>query len=57
MNGFPHPTGSELGSLHLAAQHTELVAQDRNLDVLGVLAAEAPEQDAEESARQEVQEG
>src|SRR6266540_2818665 len=30
---------AELDSLHLAAQHTELVAQDRDLDVLGVLAA------------------
>jgi hypothetical protein len=31
----------ELGSLDLAAQHVELVAQHGDLDVLGVLAAEA----------------
>ncbi len=42
--------GSELGSLDLAAQHTELVAQDGDLHVLGVLASQAPEQDADEPA-------
>ena len=47
----------ELGSLDLAAQHTELVAQDGDLDVLGVLAAEASEQYANEPARHEVEEG
>jgi len=31
--------GAELGSLDLAAKHLELVAQDRDLDVLGVLAS------------------
>jgi hypothetical protein len=30
---------SELGPLHLAAQHVELVAEDGDLDVLGVLAS------------------
>jgi len=47
----------ELGSLDLAAQHTELVAQDGDLDVLGALAAEASEQHANEPARHEVEEG
>jgi hypothetical protein len=49
--------GSELGSLHLAAQHAELVAQDGDLDVFGVLALEASEQHADESACHEVEEG
>jgi hypothetical protein len=49
--------GLELGSLDLAAQHLELVAEDGDLDVLGVLALAPPKQDAEESARHEVQEG
>jgi len=49
--------GSELGSLDLAAQHTELVAQDGDLHVLGVLASQAPEQDADEPAYHEVEEG
>jgi hypothetical protein len=31
--------GAELGSLDLAAQHSELVAQHGDLDVLGVLAS------------------
>jgi hypothetical protein len=31
--------GAELGSLHLAAQHVELVAEHGDLDVLGVLAS------------------
>ncbi len=48
---------SELGSLDLPAEHGELVAQDGDLDVLGVLAAEASEQHADESARHEVDEG
>jgi hypothetical protein len=38
------------------AQHTELVAQDGDLDVLGVLATEASEQHADESPRHEVDE-
>jgi hypothetical protein len=33
------------------------MAQDRDLDVLGVLAAETSEQHADESARHEVEEG
>jgi hypothetical protein len=41
----------------LAAQHLELVAQDRDLDVLGMFGLEAPKQEAEESARDEVEEG
>ncbi len=49
--------GEELGSLHLAAQHLELVAQDGDLDILGVLAVEASKQDADESADHEVEEG
>jgi hypothetical protein len=48
--------GLELGSLDLAAQHLELVPQDGDLDVFGVLAAEAPQQHADESARHEVKE-
>jgi hypothetical protein len=48
--------GPEFGPLDLAAQHLELVAQDGDLDVLGVLAVEAPEQQAEEPARHEVEE-
>jgi hypothetical protein len=47
-------SGAELGSLDLAAQHTELVAQDGDLDVLGVLASQAPEQDADAPACHEV---
>jgi hypothetical protein len=38
--------GLELGSLDLAEQHLDLVLEDRDLDVLGVLALEPPEQDA-----------
>jgi hypothetical protein len=34
----------ELGSFDLPAQHTELVASDRDLDVLGMLILEAAEQ-------------
>ncbi len=49
--------GAELGSLDLAAQHLELVAEHRDLDVLGVLASHAFEQHAEGSARHEVEEG
>jgi hypothetical protein len=40
--------GSELRSLDLAAKHLELVAQDRDLDVLGVLASQVPEHHADE---------
>ena len=47
---------SELGSLHLAAQHGELVAEHGDLDVLGVLASQASKQHAEESACREVEE-
>jgi hypothetical protein len=49
--------GSELGPLDPAAQHLELVAQNRDLDVLGMLGLEANKQEAEESARDEVEEG
>jgi hypothetical protein len=49
--------GSELGSLDLAAQHTELVAEDGDLHVLGVLASQAPEQGADEPPGHEVEEG
>src|SRR6266487_6242716 len=49
--------GTELGSLDLAAQHLELVAEHRDLDVLGMLAAEASKQHADESACHEVEEG
>jgi hypothetical protein len=49
--------GSELGSLDLAAQHTELVAQDGDLDILGVLASQAPKQHADELACREVKKG
>jgi hypothetical protein len=45
---------SELGSLDLAAQHAELVAQYGDLNVLGVLAAQAREQHADEPARHEI---
>ena len=50
-------TGAVLGPLDLAAQHLELVAQNRDLDVLGMLGLEATKQEAEESARDEVEEG
>jgi hypothetical protein len=49
--------GSELRSLDLAAQHVELVAEHGDLDVLGVLASEAPKQHADESAYHDVEEG
>ena len=49
--------GTELGSLDLAAQHLELVAEHRDLDVLGMLAAEASKQHADESACHKVEEG
>jgi hypothetical protein len=49
--------GSERGSLDLAVQHTELVAEHGDLDVLGVLASEASEQHADEAACHEVEEG
>jgi hypothetical protein len=52
----PQIGGLELGSLHLAAQYLELVSWDGDLNVLGVLALEAPEQHAEEPARHEVEE-
>jgi hypothetical protein len=39
------------------AQHVELVAEHRDLDVLGMLAAEASKQHADESACHEVEEG
>jgi hypothetical protein len=47
--------GAELGPLDLAAQHLELVAQDRDLDVLGMLGLEATKQEAEKPAREEVE--
>jgi hypothetical protein len=46
--------GSELGTLDLPAQHLDLVAEHRHLHVLGVLAAEASKQHADESASHEV---
>ncbi len=49
--------GSELRSLDLAAKHLELVAQDRDLDVFGVLASQVPEHHADEPACHEVKEG
>jgi hypothetical protein len=49
--------GSELGSLDVAAQPTELVAENRDLDIFGVLASEAAEHHADESAGHEVEEG
>jgi hypothetical protein len=49
--------GSELGSLDVAAQPTELVAENRDLDIFGVLASEAAEHHAGESAGHEVEEG
>ncbi len=49
--------GAELRPLDLAAQHLELVAQHRDLDVLGALASEAPEQHTDESPRHEVEKG
>jgi hypothetical protein len=48
---------AELGSLHLAAQHVELVAQHHDLDILGMLASQASKQHADESARHKVEEG
>jgi len=49
--------GPELGSLDLAAQHLELVAQHRDLDVFGVLALEASKQHANKPTGHKVQEG
>jgi len=49
--------GPELGAFHLAVQHVELVAQDGDLDVLGVLALEAPKQHGNEPTGHEVEEG
>src|SRR4029453_11428972 len=48
--------GSQLGSLHLAAEHLELVAEHGDLDVFGVLASWASEQHAGEPARHDVEE-
>jgi hypothetical protein len=45
---------SELGPLDLAAQYLELLAEHGDLDVLGVLPSQAPEQHADESAGHEV---
>src|SRR6266545_5806089 len=47
--------GAELGSLDLAAQHGELVAEHHDLDVLGVLASRASKQRADESTGHEIQ--
>jgi hypothetical protein len=41
----------------LAAQHLELVAEDGDLDIPGVLASRASEQHVEEPVRHEVKEG
>jgi hypothetical protein len=41
----------------LAAQHLELVAEHGDLDVLGVLASQAPKHHASNPARHEVEEG
>jgi len=49
--------GSELGPLDLAAQHSELVSENGDLDVLCVLAAEASEQYADKPACHEIEEG
>ncbi len=49
--------GRNSGSLDLAAQHVELVAEHDDLDVFGVLAAEASKQHADEPACHEVEEG
>jgi hypothetical protein len=56
-SGRKYPPTAELGSLDLAAQDGELVAQHRDLDILGTLASQAPEQHADESAGHEVEEG
>jgi len=47
----------ELGPRDLAVQHTELVALDGDLDILGVLALEASKQHADKPACHEVEEG
>jgi hypothetical protein len=47
----------ELGPFDLAAQHSKLVAEHGDLDVFGVLAAEASEQHADKPACHEVEEG
>ncbi len=47
----------ELGPLDLAAQHLELVAENGDLDVLGLLAAQASQQHADKQACHEVEEG
>src|SRR6266536_2802283 len=49
--------GLELGPLDLAAQHLELVAENGELDVFGVLAVEASQQHADKPACHEVKEG
>jgi hypothetical protein len=49
--------GLELGPLDLAAQHSKLVLEDGDLDVFGVLAAEASKQHADKPACCEVEEG
>src|SRR6266511_5982540 len=49
--------GAELGSLDVSTKHVELVAEHGDLDVLGVVATQAPEQHPEESACHEVKEG
>jgi hypothetical protein len=49
--------GSERWPLDLAAQHLKLMAEDGDLDVLGVLASEASTQHADEAACHEVEEG
>jgi hypothetical protein len=49
--------GTELGSLDLAAQHLELVAEHGDLDVLGLLDAQASQQHADKPACHEVEEG
>lgn len=48
--------GSELGSGDLAAQHADLLSEHGDLDVFGVLVAEASQQDAKEPACDEVKE-
>jgi hypothetical protein len=47
----------ELGPLDLAAQHSKLVAEHGDLDVLGVRAAKASEQHADKPACHEVEKG
>src|SRR2546428_9208650 len=56
--GKERPTGrSKDGSLHLPPEHGELVAQNRDLDVLVSLAPSAKSQELEESPEHHIEEG